>query len=120
VTDIVLYELVAEGRDLNDPNLFSDITTSPWTYTDNNGEITLHFDADLTLQQQRFVTWRATTTPNEETILRQMRDVLTDLRQIRDSTGNLSAANLSAAVRALARADIALIRNAVRDFTGTE
>ena len=119
MTDVILYKRVAAGRDINDPNLFADITTSTFTYTNNGGEITLHFTPDITEDEARLVTWRATLTPEEEAVLRNLRASLPDLRTIRDSSGTLTAAQLSNAVRVLAGSQISSVRLAIRDLTGT-
>ena len=111
------------------PDLFADITSIPYTTASEDSEwanlttdltSVLVFAGDLTDQERQRVIWRATTTPNEETILRAARSIMADLRTIRDSTGNLSAANLSNAVRVLARAMIGVIRLLIRDLDGTD
>lgn len=57
---------------------------------------------------------------NQATIESRADAILTDLRAIRDSTGNLSSAQASNAVRVLARACIALIRLQLRKLDGTD
>ena len=53
---------------------------------------------------------------NEQRILEAVTEHLATLRQIRDSTGIISSANLSTAVRALARGQIQVIRLLTRRF----
>lgn len=101
------------------PTSFADITSLSYMLIDNYGEHTLRFDGDLTDLQRRQVIWRATLTANEETMLRNAESVLPDLRLIRDSTGTLTTAQLSNAVRVLARVEIGLVRKFIGDLTGT-
>jgi hypothetical protein len=70
-------------------------------------------------EASRIVQRLTTENLQEETIRDNAQAVLQDLRQIRDSTGTLSSANLSAAVRVLARAVIAIIRLQLRQLDNT-
>lgn len=101
------------------PTLFSDITPLTYEVIDNMGEYTLRFAGNLTEQEARWVTWRATLTATDETLLRQAESVLPDLRLVRDSTGTLTTAQLSSAVRLLARVEVGLVRKLIGDLSGT-
>ena len=57
---------------------------------------------------------------NERTIREQVASHLTDLRAITGSSGTLTAAQLSNAVRVLARGQIRLIRMALDLYDGTD
>lgn len=60
--------------------------------------------------------WRDT---NEDTIEARADQALSDLRTVRDSTGELSNAQLSDAVRLFARVLIAIVRLAIRKLDST-
>lgn len=85
-----------------------------------NGDTVIVFSGDLTSAQVNAVLARLRTPVNEELLDKMARDLYVDLRTIRNSSGTLPAADLSKAVRALAKAQIAVIRLLLRDLDGID
>jgi hypothetical protein len=100
-----------------DANSFTSITTIPVTSItyDEFGEPTITFGGDLTDAQVRRVQDLVQMSDAEVQIRDAARDLLPQLRQIRDSSGTLSTAQLSNSVRVLSRAVIALGRLALHE-----
>lgn len=86
------------------------------TRTDRNQT----FGPDGRLLAENVVEVDITEEVNQATLHRQVRDHLADLRTITGSSGTLTAAQLSNAVRALARGQIGLIRLAVDLLDATD
>ncbi len=79
------------------------------------------YDQQGSLVSTRTVTWETSPEQDNEASLQQRAgDVLADLRTIRDTSGSLTAAQLSNAVRVLARACIAITRLHLRRLEGTD
>lgn len=102
-------------RDLNDTTLFSDITASTWTWSEDAGAYLLRFDLTLTADEQRRVIWRATLTVAQEDQMIQAQQGLSALQNIVNTTGALSTTQLSNQNRTLAKVCIALIHNVLGD-----
>jgi hypothetical protein len=104
-----------------DETSFGDITSVPVTRIEKeDGQWTLEFSGDLTSREQWQVRIRlAATTQVAEHMLVALLDQFDDLRLIRGSTGTLTATQLSNAVRALAAAQIRIIRLLAGDLEGT-
>lgn len=99
------------------PSSFGDITgkevlRTGWTEdTEGNSVFEVQFAVNLTAAEQEAVLLRlGTADANEETTRARAWAAADGLRQIRDSTGTLTAANLSTAVRLLARVALYLLR----------
>jgi hypothetical protein len=103
-------------------DMFTDITSAPFVGTEWNGDEgdVLVFDGDLTTEEQDQARFRALSSDTEQTIRSRADQALADLRTIRDSTGTLTTAQLSSAVRVLARVGIGLIRLALRRFSNPD
>jgi hypothetical protein len=79
------------------------------------------YDQAGNLIDRRTITWQ--TTPdqdNEATVGDRASAAMADLRTLRDTTGTLTAAQMSNALRLLARVALALIRLQLRRFDSTE
>ncbi len=103
--------------------MFADITTVAVVRVEDTGTgtLTVEFASDLTPEQVTAVQRRLrTSNANEETMWQRADAALADLRLIRDSTGTLTGAQLSSAVRVLARVCIGLVRLRLRQLEGTD
>lgn len=116
------FEIGSLARPPDDVD-FSDITgtpTAPAEWLEGN-VLRIHFPQPLTAEQRARVRARLeASNPNEEQIRAAARSLFTDLRTIRDSTGTLSTAALSNAVRVLAKGEIALAKLVLRDLQTPE
>lgn len=109
-------------RDWRD-DLFADITTKRVIDhgEDGQGRFYVQFEVNLTTAEQDAVTLRlGTASAVEEQIQATARDALTDLRTIREFTGTATNAQLTFAVKTLARVMIGLVRVLLRRYDAAD
>jgi hypothetical protein len=103
---------------------FSDLITAERTGPAvwvSEGVLEIPLSVEPTPEQAVAIRTRLTTRNlNEETIMNRARELYTDLRAIRNTTGSLSNAQLSNAVRVLARGEIAMLRLLLKELDGVD
>lgn len=100
---------------MTDQNLVIDAETGEGTWE----PVTPEQEADRTDRQAQ-AEQESQRTQNRDAIRNAVRDHLAELRTIRNSTGTLTTAQLSSAVRSLAKGQIHVIRLLIDQLDGTD